>query len=152
MAFLEALGRPPQDAERELARQNNSGSAGRVFVARTCLDRTGSSAVCLARLPLLRLISTMIPCSLRNCRSRRQFLAGAACGFGALACTLWPRRTATATRSAEAGSAGPRGGLPHFAPRARRVIFLFMQGGVSQVDSFDPKPRLTADDGRMMPF
>jgi hypothetical protein len=41
---------------------------------------------------------------------------------------------------------------PHFAPRAKRVIFLFMQGGVSQVDSYDYKPRLARDDGRMMPF
>ncbi len=41
---------------------------------------------------------------------------------------------------------------PHFAPRAKRVIFLFMQGGVSQVDSFDYKPRLATDDGKKMPF
>jgi len=37
---------------------------------------------------------------------------------------------------------------PHFPPRARRVIFLFMTGGVSHVDSFDPKPALTRDHGR----
>jgi hypothetical protein len=36
----------------------------------------------------------------------------------------------------------------HFVPRAKRVIFLYMSGGVSHVDSFDPKPRLFADDGR----
>ena len=41
---------------------------------------------------------------------------------------------------------------PHFAPKAKRVIFLFMQGGVSQVDSFDYKPRLARDDGKMMSF
>ena len=35
---------------------------------------------------------------------------------------------------------------PHFAPRAKRVIFLFMDGGVSHVDSFDPKPKLTELD------
>ncbi|HND54092.1 MAG TPA: DUF1501 domain-containing protein [Pirellulaceae bacterium] len=40
---------------------------------------------------------------------------------------------------------GPLG--PHFAPRAKRVIFLFMDGGVSQVDSFDPKPRLKRENG-----
>jgi hypothetical protein len=34
---------------------------------------------------------------------------------------------------------------PHFAPRAQRVIFLFMSGGVSHLDTFDPKPRLVAD-------
>lgn len=41
---------------------------------------------------------------------------------------------------------------PHFKPRAKRVIFLFMSGGVSHVDSFDYKPRLAQDDGKMMDF
>src|SRR5688500_9661910 len=38
----------------------------------------------------------------------------------------------------------------HFGPRAKRVIFLYMSGGVSHVDSFDPKPRLTADHGKQV--
>src|SRR5262245_63816116 len=37
---------------------------------------------------------------------------------------------------------------PHFAPKAKRVIFLFSTGGVSQMDSFDPKPKLFAADGK----
>ena len=37
---------------------------------------------------------------------------------------------------------------PHFAPKAKRVIFVFMTGGVSHVDTFDPKPKLAADVGR----
>src|SRR5262245_11050452 len=37
---------------------------------------------------------------------------------------------------------------PHFAPKAKSVIFLFMSGGVSHVDSFDPKPKLAADHGK----
>src|SRR4051795_2363439 len=37
---------------------------------------------------------------------------------------------------------------PHFPPRAKRVIFLYMSGGVSHVDSFDPKPKLLADHGK----
>ena len=37
---------------------------------------------------------------------------------------------------------------PHFQPRARSVIFLYMDGGPSQVDTFDPKPRLTAENGQ----
>ena len=37
---------------------------------------------------------------------------------------------------------------PHFTPRAKQVIFLYMSGGVSHVDSFDPKPRLLADHGK----
>lgn len=41
---------------------------------------------------------------------------------------------------------------PHFAPKARRVIFLFMHGGPSQVDTFDYKPQLQKDDNKPLPF
>jgi hypothetical protein len=41
---------------------------------------------------------------------------------------------------------------PLFAARAKRVIFLFMSGGPSHVDTFDPKPRLAADNGKPLPF
>jgi hypothetical protein len=37
---------------------------------------------------------------------------------------------------------------PHFSPKARRVIFIFLSGGMSHLDTFDPKPRLTAEHGR----
>ena len=40
---------------------------------------------------------------------------------------------------------------PHFAARAKRVIFLFMNGGMSQVDTFDPKPVLDKHHGEPMP-
>jgi hypothetical protein len=40
---------------------------------------------------------------------------------------------------------------PHFAPRAKRVIFLFMQGGPSHIDTFDPKPLLRARHGEPLP-
>jgi hypothetical protein len=40
---------------------------------------------------------------------------------------------------------------PHFAPKARRVIFLFMNGGMSQVDTFDPKPMLAKYHGQPVP-
>ena len=40
---------------------------------------------------------------------------------------------------------------PHFQPKAKRVIFLYMSGGVSHVDTLDPKPRLFADHGRKGP-
>jgi len=63
--------------------------------------------------------------------SRRQLLTRAAHGFG------WMALNALA--------AGPK---PHFTPRAKNVILLFMDGGVSQVDSFDPKPRLKAEHGQ----
>jgi hypothetical protein len=41
---------------------------------------------------------------------------------------------------------------PHFRPRAKRVIFLFMHGGPSQVDTFDYKPLLKRDHGKPLPF
>src|SRR5687768_10258795 len=50
-----------------------------------------------------------------------------------------------------AGAASPGAVIPrpsHFVPKAKRVIFLYMSGGVSHVDSFDPKPRLFADHGK----
>src|SRR5688572_21896678 len=40
----------------------------------------------------------------------------------------------------------------HFTPRAKRIIFLFMSGGPSHVDTFDPKPRLQAESGKPLPF
>ena len=42
--------------------------------------------------------------------------------------------------------------MPHFPARAKRVIFSFMKGGPSHVDTFDPKPLLTRDDGQPVPF
>jgi hypothetical protein len=39
----------------------------------------------------------------------------------------------------------------HFAPKAKRIIFLFLNGGMSQVDTFDPKPVLDQRDGEPMP-
>ena len=56
---------------------------------------------------------------------------------------------AEAARGLEADPLAPR--EPHFQPKARRVIFLYMSGGVSHVDTLDPKPRLIADHGRKGP-
>src|SRR2546422_8538087 len=58
-----------------------------------------------------------------------------------------------ASRASAATAVNPlKARAPHFAPKAKRVIFLFMQGGVSHVDSFDHKPRLAKDDGKMQEF
>src|SRR5262245_14861975 len=75
--------------------------------------------------------------------TRREALKAAACGFGYLA---------LAGLSAEAAANPLAARKPHFKPRAKRVLFLFMQGGVSHVDSYDYKPRLETDDGKRMPF
>jgi len=80
---------------------------------------------------------------------RRSLLATTACGFGSLAAaSLLGRWT---SNSSLANEVARTDGL-HFAARAKRVIFLFMQGGVSQVDSFDHKPLLEQRDGEMVEF
>lgn len=73
--------------------------------------------------------------------SRRRLLQSAATGFGYLAFAGLQGEAAAETLRA-----------PHHAPRAKRVIFLFMHGGPSQVDLFDYKPQLTRDDGKTLPF
>lgn len=80
--------------------------------------------------------------------SRRGALQSSACGFGMLALADLLGRTARADQSPEE----IRSAIPHHVPRAKRVIFLFMHGGPSHVDTFDYKPRLQADDGKDMPF
>ena len=69
-----------------------------------------------------------------------------ACGFGALALAGLCRDHLSAGTLPAGNPLAPK--LPHFAPRAKRVIFLFMQGGPSHVDSFDFKPKLVEYDGR----
>jgi hypothetical protein len=76
--------------------------------------------------------------------SRRDMLATTANGFGMLALSSLLASEGMATPS-PTGSTLP---LPHFAPRAKNVIFCFMDGGVSHVDSFDPKPKLDELDGK----
>jgi hypothetical protein len=78
--------------------------------------------------------------------SRRAMLQALSTGFGYLAFA------GLAARAAAAGKSVPRMGplapkAPHFAPRAKRVIFLCMRGGPSHVDTFDYKPKLMADTG-----
>jgi hypothetical protein len=79
--------------------------------------------------------------------NRRQALKHFANGFGLLA---------LANLFAEEATADSQTPLvvrpPHHTPKARRVIFLFMSGGPSHVDTFDPKPRLDRDNGKPLPF
>lgn len=79
--------------------------------------------------------------------TRRQFLDRCWNGFGALAFAALGHssRAAESPLSTAANSAL---GSCHFRPRARAVIFLYMDGGPSQVDTFDPKPRLTKESGQ----
>lgn len=83
--------------------------------------------------------------------TRRDMLARSATGFGGLAlAALLGDPAFGATAAPDQGSASsPLTVRPsHFTAKARHVIFLYMDGGVSQVDSFDPKPRLTAENGQ----
>lgn len=77
--------------------------------------------------------------------SRREFLIRTSCGFGALALTALTQEDVSARSPADEGSLAAR--PPMFPPRARHVIFLYMDGGPSQVDLFDPKPRLEKEHG-----
>jgi hypothetical protein len=77
--------------------------------------------------------------------SRRRLLQGTSSGFGYLAfsaLSTWANETALHATS----PLSPK--QPHFAARAKRVIFLFMPGAPSHVDTFDYKPKLSADSGK----
>src|SRR5438128_1849115 len=89
--------------------------------------------------------------------SRRALLRQCAAGFGSLALT--------SLLAEEAQAANPQSEIrnpqwndplapkpPHFPARARRIIFVFMKGGPSHVDTFDPKPLLARDHGKTLPF
>src|SRR3979411_2961062 len=84
--------------------------------------------------------------------SRRELLRVSSTGFGSVALAALLGEEALA---ATAGSQAPSPLAlkpPHFAPKAKRVIFLFMHGGPSQVDTFDYKPLLQRDHGKPLPF
>jgi len=74
--------------------------------------------------------------------NRRQFFTRCGMGMGSLA-------LANLCRAAEGSVASSR---THFAGRAEHVIHVFLNGGMSQVDTFDPKPELTKRAGQMLPF
>src|SRR3979490_1940508 len=75
--------------------------------------------------------------------SRREMLRASANGFGFLALSGLMAAYAGATTAPAVPLL-----TPHFQPRAKNVIFCFMDGGVSHVDSFDPKPKLAELDGK----
>jgi hypothetical protein len=79
-------------------------------------------------------------------------LGSVASGFGMVGlAALLADAEAPARSVADAGNPlAPR--VPHHRPKAKNIIFLFMGGGPSHVDLFDPKPRLTRDHGKPLPF
>ena len=83
--------------------------------------------------------------------SRREWLGRSGAAFGLLA--LADLLSAAETLAPAPGPATPNAVRPpHFPARAKRVIFLYMPGGPSQLDLFDPKPRLQRDNGKPLPF
>ena len=81
--------------------------------------------------------------------TRRAFLADAGMGFLGLALGAMLHRDGFA-RADDAPGWAPPDGRPHHPPRARRVIWLMMRGGVSHLESFDPKPALDRHAGKMI--
>jgi hypothetical protein len=77
--------------------------------------------------------------------TRRELLGSTASGFGLLALSALMAESAYGASPVAHTPGSPR---PHYQPKAKNVIFLFMDGGVSHVDSFDPKPGLDAADGK----
>ena len=87
----------------------------------------------------------MLPLSPSPTASRRSFLSGAGLGFAGLALSAMLQRDGFG-----AGTAPHQlpDGEPHFAPKAKSVIWLFMRGGVSHMESFENKPMLTKYAGK----
>jgi uncharacterized protein (DUF1501 family) len=87
--------------------------------------------------------------------TRRQFFGRSAAGIGtaALASLMNPRLFAAGTAPAAGRPAAMRGALDalHYAPKAKRVIYLFMSGGPSHIDTFDYKPKLQELNGTELP-
>ncbi len=83
----------------------------------------------------------------RYTRNRREFLTGAFCGFGSLAFTSM--LFAEQARAAKTNPLAPK--PPHITPKAKSVIFLFMAGGPSHIETFDPKPLLNQLHGQKRP-
>src|SRR5262245_33002730 len=85
--------------------------------------------------------------------SRREMFRRSGAGFAEVALAGLLGAEALSTHSAAGEAVNPLAPrVPHFPARAQRVIFLFMHGGPSQVDTFDYKPLLERDHGKPLPF
>ncbi len=83
--------------------------------------------------------------------NRRAFLSHQGIGFGAAALSGLLAKDAWAGGAAKVGIPAAVGGFPNIAPRAKRVIFLYMSGGPSHLETFDFKPELDRLNGKAMP-
>src|SRR5262249_19793946 len=83
--------------------------------------------------------------------TRRHFFGRAATGVGGAALAPLPGPDVCAAAPPAATGMPGLPGLPHFAAKAKRVIYLFQSGAPSQLDLFDPKPGLAARRGQELP-
>ncbi|MFN7829500.1 MAG: DUF1501 domain-containing protein [Acidobacteriota bacterium] len=84
--------------------------------------------------------------------SRRGWLRAAGLGLGSIGLTSLLGEVGLNQSLAQTSGNPLAPKPPHYAPRAKRVIFLFMHGGPSSMDTFDPKERLVRDHGKPLPF
>src|SRR4029078_9079339 len=87
----------------------------------------------------------------RSLLSRRHFLNRAGLGLGAVALASLLHEKLFTAQAKTLPAARALRGLPHFVPKAKRVIYLFQSGAPSQMDLFDPKPSLAARHGEDLP-
>ena len=88
----------------------------------------------------------------RKIQSRRKFFQECAGGIGMIALSQLLEREGLGAPPAAAPATNPLAPKkPHFAPKAKNVIFMFMEGGPSQIDLFDPKPELQKWQGKPLP-
>ena len=150
-AYRLILGRPPNADETRLANE----FLRQAPLSELCRALFNVNEFCLSGLTSPRT-------AVRGCRkpwpvmtpyqvNRRDFLARAGGGFGMIALTalLQEQGLLAAEDSASVNPVAPR--KPHVPASAKQVIFLFMSGGPSQVDTFDPKPELTRLQGQPLP-
>src|SRR3981081_309961 len=81
--------------------------------------------------------------------TRRDFFTSTASGLGLLALSSMLQRDGLLAAPGPVDPLAPR--APHFAPRAKNCIFIFMEGAPSQIDLFDPKPKLNELNGQPLP-
>ena len=81
--------------------------------------------------------------------SRREFFTSTASGLGLLALSSMLQGEGLLAAEAPTDPLAPR--APHFAPKAKNCIFIFMEGAPSQIDLFDPKPKLNELNGQPLP-
>ncbi|MDX1928863.1 MAG: DUF1501 domain-containing protein, partial [Pirellulaceae bacterium] len=90
------------------------------------------------------------PLQIQDALNRRIFLRNTSALSAAALASLGLTTVGPGTQTAAAQSPGLPG-LPHFAPKAKRIIYLFQSGAPSQMELFDPKPQMEAEQGKDLP-